>query len=108
MTEKKITAHTDGGAITIEGVTFTCIHRGQKRACGDSIYEYKVTSGMDAEHVEHICRTRAYKCDLPSSKYLEEYRAKDLKFSDLFRNHYEFHHKGGGEYFYRVTSPYAD
>lgn len=99
-----ITAHVDRQTKTVDGVTFKNTHSGQKRAYGDSYYEYEVTSDRDAEHVKRICCEHAYKCDLPIRKWREEGQSA----SNYFRNHYEFEDRGNGKFFYRVTFPYAD
>ncbi|MDJ1465692.1 hypothetical protein [Nitratireductor sp. GZWM139] len=102
-----VTAHIDRQTKTIDGVTFTNTHSGQKRAYGDSYYEYDVTSDMPADHVERVCRENAYKCDLPASQWRDENRANP-SMSNHFRSHYQFEDRGNGKFFYRVTFPFAD
>lgn len=100
-------AHIDRQTTTIEGVTFTNMHSGQKRAYGDTIYEYDVTSDMPADHVERICREHAYKCDLSAEQYKAQYAA-DRSAGNFFRTSYEFKRTGNGTYSYRVTYPFTD
>lgn len=102
-----ITAHIDGQTKTVEGVTFTNVHSGQKRAYGDSHYEYEATSDQPAEHVERVLCEHAYKCSLPKSQWLRENRAHP-SMDNYFRSHYEFQDRGDGRFFYRVTFPFAD
>lgn len=91
---------------TIDGVTFTNTHSGQKRAYGDSYYEYDVVSELPAEQVERVCRERIYKA-MPQSQYLEEFKANRTA-DNHFRAHYTFTDRGGGRYGYSVCFPYAD
>lgn len=102
-----ITAHIDRQTETVDGVTFTNTHSGQKRAYGDSHYEYIAQSDKPADHVKAVLTQHAYKCSLPRSQWLEENRAKP-SMGNHFRSHYEFEDRGNGEFFYRVTFPYAD
>ena len=91
---------------TIVGVRVKNTHSGQKKAYGDSFYEYEVTSNRPADEVETICAEHVYKA-IPEKKYLEEYRAKPS--ADLhFRAHYKFKALPDGSYFYSVCFPYAD
>lgn len=92
---------------TIDGVTFTNTHSGQKRAYGDREYEFDVHSEMPADHVEAVCCEHAYKCDLPASQWREENRAKP-SMENHFRGHYDFEDRGAGKFFYRVTFPFTD
>ncbi|TPN03836.1 hypothetical protein FJ973_29785 [Mesorhizobium sp. B2-1-3] len=102
-----ITAHIDNQTKTVDGVTFTNIHSGQKCAYGDSFYEYEVTSEKPDEFVKNVCCEFAYKCALPASQWREENRAKP-SMENHFRSHFEFESRGEGRFFYRVTSPFAD
>lgn len=102
-----ITAHIDRQRNkTIDGVTFTNTHSGQKKAYGDSYYEYDVSSDLPAEEVERVCSERVYKA-ISEKQYREEYRAAPTM-DNHFRAHYTFLKRGEGRYFYQVCFPYAD
>lgn len=91
---------------TIDGVTFTNTHSGQRREYGDSFYDYDVTSDLPAEQVERICAEKV-RSAIPEAQYVAEYRAKPS--ADLhFRNHYKFRKVGDGRYVYSVCFPYTD
>lgn len=103
-----ITAHIDRQKNkTIDGVTFTNTHSGQKKAYGDSFYEYDVTSDLPAEEVERVCREKVYKA-IPYAEWLLDYRAPGCSMDNAFRSHYKFQVKGGGKYFYQVCNLYTD
>lgn len=103
----KITAHIDRQRNkTIDGVTFTNTHSGQKKAYGDSYYEYDVSSDLPPEHVERICSQRVYEA-MPESQYLAECKT-DRSMDAHFRAHYKFQKRGDGKYFYSVRFPYTD
>lgn len=101
-----ITAHIDRQTKTIDGVTFTNTHSGQKRAYGNSFYEYDVTSDLDPEEVEKVCRERVYKA-IPHAEWQEDYR-KSRSMDDAFRAHYEFKQLGTDKFSYVVTCLYTD
>lgn len=103
-----ITAHIDRQTKTIDGVTFTNTHSGQKRAYGDSFYEYDVTSDLPAEEVEKVCRERVYKSSVSKADWLSDYRKPGCSMEDAFRPHYEFKDLGGGKFSYVVTCLYTD
>lgn len=98
-----IKAYTGRQTKTVDGVTFTNTHSGQKRAYGDSYYEYEVSSDMPADHVERVCRERVHKA-IP----IDEWRALPASMENHFKKHYAFKRVGEGRYFYQVTSPYTD
>jgi hypothetical protein len=85
---------------TIDGVTFTNTHSGQKKAYGDSFYEYDVASDLPAAEVEKVCA-------IPESQYLAELRANH-SMDNAFRASYKFTRVGEGKYRYVVSYPYAD
>jgi hypothetical protein len=91
---------------TVDGVTYKCVHHGQKQAYGDSFYEYEVASDLPAEQVEKICAEKVRKA-ISIKQWRDEYRANPSAYNH-FRNHYEFLSRGGGKYFYRVIWPYDD
>lgn len=91
---------------TIDGVTFTNTHSGQKRAYGDSFYEYEVSSDRPADEVEAVCATHVYKA-MSKAQYDAEYKASPTA-SNHFRSHYTFRKVGEGRYSYSVCFPYAD
>jgi hypothetical protein len=101
------TAHIDRQKNkTIDGVTFKNTHSGQKKAYGDSFYEYDVTSELPPEDVERVCREKIYK-SIPEAQYLEECKAN--RSADLhFRAFYKFRKRSEGTYFYSVCFPYTD
>lgn len=101
-----ITAHIDRQHKTIEGVTFKNTHSGQKRAYGDSYYEYEVESALPADEVERVCAEKVYKA-MPKAVYDAEYRAKP-SMDNAFRPFYTFKKTADGKYFYQVTFLYAD
>ena len=102
-----ITAHIDRQTKTIDGVTFSNTHSGQKRAYGDSYYEYEVTSDLPAEQVERICAERVYKA-IPHSEWQADYRKPGCSMGDAFQPHYTFKKTGDGSYFYQVCCLYTD
>jgi hypothetical protein len=89
----------------VDGVKFTNTHYGQKRAYGDSMYEYEATSERPADEVLSILCEHAYKCNLPIEEWKQEVREGAEKY---FRSHYEFKDLGNSRFFYRVTFPYTD
>lgn len=92
---------------TIDGVTFTNTHSGQKRAYGDSFYEFDVTSKLPPDEVERICASRVHKA-IHKSEWLADYRQPGCSMEKAFRSYYEFKEVGPGSYRYVVTSPYTD
>lgn len=93
--------------VNVDGVKFSCTHGGQKRAYGDTCYEYEATSDRDADHVEAIMTEHAYKCSLTR----EQWRKGSKLMGSMeahFRASYVFEDKGDGKYFYRVTMPFTD
>lgn len=102
-----ITAHIDGQVDTIDGVTFTNTHSGQKRAYGDSFYEYDITSDLEPREVEKVCRERVYKA-IPHAEWQEDYRKPGCSMGDAFRPHYQFKRLSFDRYSYIVTSLYTD
>lgn len=99
-----INAHIDRQTKTIDGVTFTNTHSGQKRRYGDSFYEYEVTSDLPAVEVEKVCSEKVYKA-IPH----ETWKAEMWEGADkYFRNYYRFSPRGEGKFFYQVISPYTD
>lgn len=92
----------------VDGVTYVNTHSGQKRAYGDSFYEYDVTSSLPADEVERVCREKISKA-IPESEWLADYRAPGgCSMEKAFRPHYKFQPKGDGKYFYSVCSLYTD
>lgn len=102
-----INAHIDYQTKTIDGVTFTNTHRGQKHAYGDSYYEYNVTSDLEPEEVEKVCRESVYKA-IPHAEWQEDYRKPGCSMGDAFRPHYQFKRLGVDRYSYIVTCLYTD
>lgn len=103
-----ITAHIDRQkGKTIDGVTFTNTHSGQKKAYGDSYYEYDVTSDLPAAEVEKVCAEKVYKA-IPHKQWQEDYRKPGCSMGDAFRAHYKFEPRGEGRYFYQVCCLYTD
>lgn len=93
---------------TIDGVTYRCTHSGQKKAYGDSFYEYDVHSTLPAADVERVCCEKVHKA-IPESEYLADYRAPGgCSMEKAFRPHYKFSAKGDGRYFYSVCRIYTD
>lgn len=92
---------------TIDGVTFTNTHSGQKRAYGDSFYEYEVASDRPAAEVEQVCREHIYKA-IPKAEWLADYRKPGCSMENAFRPYYEFQKRGDGRYFYQVCCLYTD
>jgi len=91
---------------TIDGVTFTNTHSGQKQAYGDSFYEYDVTSDLPATVVERVCAEKVYAA-MPEIQYRAECRT-DRSAAAHFRAHYKFAKVGEGKYRYSVCFPYTD
>lgn len=92
---------------TIDGVTFTNTHAGQKRAYGDSFYEYDISSDRPPDEVEKVCRELIRKA-IPKSEWLADYRTPGNSMEKAFRPHYEFKSVGDGKYRYVVTTLYTD
>lgn len=99
--------HIDRHEKTIGGVTFKCSHSGQKRAYGDTFYEYEVTSDLPAEDVEKVCSTHIYEA-IPESEWLTDQRKPGCSMEKAFRPHYTFKSTGHGKYFYAVRLLYTD
>lgn len=91
---------------TLDGVTYRNTHSGQKRAYGDSYYEYQITSDKPADEVERICSENIHPA-MSLAQYQDEYRANPSA-ENHFRRHYTFKKKPDGSYFYSVCSPYTD
>lgn len=104
-----ITAHIDRQKNkTIDGVTFTNTHSGQKKAYGDSYYEYDVTSDLPADEVERVCSEKVYKA-ISHAEWQADYRAPGgCSMDKAFRSHYKFEKRGEGRYFYQVCNLYTD
>lgn len=102
-----INAHIDRQTSTIDGVKFTNTHSGQKRAYGDTFYEYDVTSDLPADLVERICSERIYKA-ISKAEWQADYCAPACSMEKAFRAHYEFKSLGDGKYFYQVRCLYTD
>lgn len=102
-----ITEHIDRQTKTIDGVTFKNTHCGQKKAYGDSFYEYEISSALPAAEVEQVCATKIYKA-MPESEWLIEYRKPGCSMEHAFRSHYKFQKRGDGKYFYQVCNLYTD
>jgi len=102
-----ITDHIDRQHKTIDGVTFKNTHSGQKRAYGDSFYEYDVRSELPADEVECVCCTKVCAA-IPETQWRDECKAQRGSMEAHFRNHYKFSKIGDGHYFYSVCFPYTD
>ena len=102
-----INAHIDRQTATIDGVTFTNTHSGQKRAYGDSFYEYDVTSDLPADEVEKVCRERVYKA-IPKAEWQADYRQPGCSMEKAFRPHYEFRQIEPGKFHSAATEIYTD
>lgn len=103
-----ITAHIDRQKNkTIDGVTFTNTHSGQKRAYGDSFYEYEVSSDLPAAEVERVCREKIYKASMSEAEWREKGKT-DRSMDHAFSAHYKFVPRGDGKYFYSVCLLYTD
>lgn len=90
----------------IDGMKVTNTHSGQKRAYGDSFYEYEIESDKPADEVERICRETVRKA-LPKAQYEREY-SQTHSMEAAFRPHYTFKNRGDGKYFYSVCTLYTD
>jgi len=80
-------------------------HSGQKRAYGDSFYEFTVRADKPIDEVESYCTEHVYKCALTTEQYLAEERAGVKDFGDHFRSNYSIQKRGDGVYFYQVIRP---
>ena len=87
------------------GYQVKCTHRGQRRAYGDSFYEFTIKTDKPEIEAKDYCTEHVYKCDLTTEQYLTEERAGVKDFGDHFRNNYSFKKVKEGEYFYQVISP---
>lgn len=96
-----------GQTKTIDGVTFKNTHSGQKKAYGDSYYEYDVSSDRPAEDVEKVCATEVYKA-MPHKEWQEIYRQPGSSMEHAFKPHYVFRSLGEGRFFYQVCCLYTD
>lgn len=93
---------------SIDGVNYRNTHSGQKKAYGDSFYEYEVESDLPAAEVEAICAAKICSA-IPKSEWLADYRKTGgCTMEEAFRPHYEFKNRGDGKYFYSVCSLYTD
>lgn len=92
---------------TVDGVTFTCTHSGQKKAYGDTFREFDVSSDLPADQVEIICRTKVYAA-IPHAEWQADYRKPGCSMSDAFRPHCTFSAQSDGKYRYVVTELYTD
>jgi len=99
--------HIDRQTKTIDGVTFTNTHSGQKKAYGDTFYEYDVKSDLPPADVEKVCREQVYPA-IPKSEWLADYRTPGCSMENAFRPHFEFRQLGPDRFFYVVTILYAD
>lgn len=88
---------------TDTGIEAVKTHSGQKRAYGDSYYEYEVASELPQEDVERFCREKLYRA-IPESQW----RTENNSASNHFRPYYTFNKLTEGKYFYQVVSSYAD
>ncbi len=102
-----ITAHIDRQSKTIDGVHFQNTHSGQKRAYGDSYYEYQVRSDLPQAEVERICREKIYKCAMTDAEWREKGKT-DRSMDHAFTPHYVFRKMDEGKYFYQVHELYTD
>lgn len=91
--------HTDNG------YDVKCTHSGQRRAYGDSFYEFTIKTDKPENEVKEYCVEHIRKCGLTTKEYLADERAGVKDFGDHFRSNYEFKKVKDGEYFYRVTRP---
>jgi len=80
-------------------------HSGQKRAYGDSFYEYTIKTDKPADEVEEYCTENVMKCGLTTEEYLADERAGVKDFGDHFRSNYTFRKSRDSEYRYIVTRP---
>lgn len=101
-----VTAHIDRHQNTIDGVTFKCTHSGQKRAYGDSFYEYDVKSALSYDEVKRVCSEKIYKA-MSEEDYKTDYAA-NRSADNFFRASYRFTNMGNGNYRYVVVFPYTD
>lgn len=102
------TTYYDRPSKTVDGVTFKNTHSGQKKAYGDSYYEYEVSSDKPADEVERFCREQVRKA-IPKSEWQADYRAPGgCSMEKAFRAHYTFQPRGDGKYFYQVCELYTD
>lgn len=92
---------------TVDGFQVEQTHGGQKKAYGDTFYEYTVTSDKDTKEVEQFCRDKLHKA-IPYDEWLRDYRDKGCSMEMAFRAHYKFHKTDENKYFYQVISLYTD
>lgn len=102
-----ITAHIDRQSKTIGGVSFKNTHSGQKRAYGDTFYEYEVRSELPAAEVEKFCRETIYQCPMSDAEWREKGKT-DRSMDHAFTSHYVFRKMDEGKYFYQVCQLYTD
>ena len=86
-----------------DSIEAVATHSGQKRAYGDSYYEYEVTSELPPEEVEKWCSEKLHKA-IPQRQWKDE----DNSMCNHFRPYYNFAKREGGKYFYQVINSYAD
>jgi hypothetical protein len=92
---------------TINDVNFVLTHAGQKKAYGDSIYEYHISSDRPASEVEKVCREDIRNA-IPHAEWQADYRQPGCSMEKAFRPYYEFRPLGDGKYRYVVTMLYTD
>jgi len=91
---------------TIDGVTFTRTHSGQRKAYGDSFDDFEIESKLPAADVERICSTKI-QAAISEAQYRAEYKANGSA-SNYLRPSYTFKSRGIEKYFYSVCFPYND
>lgn len=87
------------------GYDVACTQSGQRRAYGDSFYEFIITTDKPENEVKKYCTEYVHKCSLTYEEYIADERAGVKEFGDHFRSHYKFRKTGENEYFYQVVSP---
>lgn len=87
-------------------VKITQVHGGQKRAYGDSYYEYDVTGDELTENkVYELCQQHARKCGLPASQWRQE--SKEGGMSAHFRESWSIKTMPFGGFRYTVVWPWT-
>ena len=92
---------------TVDGFGIEQTHGGQKKAYGDTFYEYTITSSKPEAEVEAFCRDKLDKA-IPYDEWVKDYRAPGCSMEKAFRSHYKFRKTGENTYFYQVIRLYTD
>lgn len=90
----------------IDGVRFVRTHSGQRKAYGDTFYDFAVFSDLPKDEVERVCREKVYKA-LSLAEWRELNKQKPSA-ENYFKPHYTFTGNTKSGYSYSVCLAYTD